>query len=31
MAEAAAAPPAIEAGTQTITIGVSGEIELSTD
>jgi predicted secreted protein len=31
MAEVAAAPPAIEAGTQTITIGVSGEIELSTD
>lgn len=31
MAEAAAAPPAIEAGTQTITVGVSGEIELSTD
>jgi predicted secreted protein len=31
MAEAAAAPPAIEAGTQTITVGVSGEVELSTD
>ena len=31
MAEPAAAPPAIEAGTQTITVGVSGEIELSTD
>ena len=31
MAEVAAAPPAIEAGTQTITIGVTGEIELSTD
>ena len=31
MAEAAAAPPAIEAGTQTVTVGVSGEIELSTD
>jgi predicted secreted protein len=31
MAEAAGPPPAIEAGTQTITIGVSGEIELSTD
>lgn len=31
MAEVAAAPPAIEAGTQTITVGVSGEIELSTD
>jgi predicted secreted protein len=31
MAEVAVAPPAIEAGTQTITIGVSGEIELSTD
>ena len=28
---AAAPPPAIEAGTQTITVGVSGEIELSTD
>jgi predicted secreted protein len=31
MAEVAAASPAIEAGTQTITIGVTGEIELSTD
>lgn len=31
MAEVAAAPPAIEAGTQTITVGVTGEIELSTD
>ena len=31
MAEVAAAPPAIEAGTQTITVGVSGEIELTTD
>jgi len=31
MAEVAAAPPAIEAGTQTISIGVSGEIELSAD
>lgn len=31
MAEVAAAPPAIEAGTQTVTVGVSGEIELSTD
>lgn len=31
MAEVAAAPPAIEAGTQTITVGVNGEIELSTD
>ena len=31
MAEMAAAPPAIEAGTQTINVGVSGEIELSTD
>lgn len=31
MAEVAAAPPAIEAGTQTLTVGVSGEIELSTD
>ena len=32
MAEVAAAPPpAIEAGTQMITVGVSGEIELATD
>jgi predicted secreted protein len=31
MAEVAAAPPAIEAGTQTVTVGVTGEIELSTD
>jgi predicted secreted protein len=31
MAEVAAAPPAIEAGTLTITVGVTGEIELSTD
>lgn len=31
MAEVAAAPPAIEAGTQAVTVGVSGEIELSTD